>query len=388
MKKTIISLVMVAVLLVSIFPAAPVFAARSTEATTAYLKLLRDKVDTYGYAPTSYNFDYEGKDVLYADFADFTGDGQDELFIAYYISTTTIQVEIWTWDGSNVKMIFDKVGYGTNKWKEYAYVSTGMSSMQYIALTKDSTGKAYIELHDYYNGTSKTYYSHIANGWWVCTVGAVETTPLWVYYGDYDFKIDTADSIEQVKKLLSGNASVFYSDVAENAWYNRSVMLATENGLMSGAGNGSFNPNGTLTIAEAITMACRLHNKYNGDNASFARTEPWYKEYVDYAVDNGIIKNGDFSDMNTAATRAQMAYIFANAVSQDKLPVINEISTVPDVSAGDRYAKEILALYKAGILTGDSNHNFQPNNSISRAEAAAIIVRIVLPEERQKFQIN
>lgn len=50
------------------------------------------------------------------------------------------------------------------------------------------------------------------------------------------------------------------------------------------------------------------------------------------------------------------------------------------------YADEILALYRAGILTGDERTRaFRPSDTITRAEAAAIISRVALPTTRIKI---
>ncbi|MBP5246098.1 MAG: S-layer homology domain-containing protein, partial [Clostridia bacterium] len=48
-----------------------------------------------------------------------------------------------------------------------------------------------------------------------------------------------------------------FSDVNENAWYAETVKNTFELGLMNGTGNGLFEPEGNVTVAEAITMASR-----------------------------------------------------------------------------------------------------------------------------------
>ena len=47
-----------------------------------------------------------------------------------------------------------------------------------------------------------------------------------------------------------------------------------------------------------------------------------------------------------------------------------------DVPAGADYCAAVDALYDAGVITGDSNGRFNPQNQVSRAEAAAIICRM------------
>ena len=54
-----------------------------------------------------------------------------------------------------------------------------------------------------------------------------------------------------------------FADVADTAWYAENVKTAYELGFMNGKAEGQFDPNGTVTVAEAITMASRVHAIYN-----------------------------------------------------------------------------------------------------------------------------
>lgn len=186
-----------------------------------------------------------------------------------------------------------------------------------------------------------------------------------------------------------------FRDIDENDWYGanagRVVAKAYELGLVNGVGDGKrFNPNGLVTIAEALTMASRLHNLYYGGDGKFTQLSPWYTGYSFYSVATGIIEWGEFTeaDMNRPATRAEMAHIFARTMPEELLK-INNINKLPDVAPGDRYAGDIYALYRAGVLTGsDKRGTFYPNTTITRAAAAAIIARIADPETRVLLNLS
>ncbi len=176
-----------------------------------------------------------------------------------------------------------------------------------------------------------------------------------------------------------------FSDVDESEWYGvegqKVVAAAFEYGLVCGKGNKQFDPDGALSLAEAIKLACVVHNIYNGGDGSFEQGTPWYKEYIEYAVENGIVKQDDFNgNYGRPATRAEAAYIFSGAVSRKGLPQINDIKP-SDVSSDTPYADNIILLYNAGILCGDGN-GFAPGSSLSRAEACALVSRLILPTER------
>ncbi len=103
-------------------------------------------------------------------------------------------------------------------------------------------------------------------------------------------------------------------------------------------------------------------------------------------VKNRIVSSDEYSSLDAYATRAQIAHIFAKATSD--FAVVNDIDYdyIPDVSERSEYADEILALYRAGILTGDERTRaFRPSDTITRAEAAAIISRVALPTTRIKI---
>ena len=194
-----------------------------------------------------------------------------------------------------------------------------------------------------------------------------------------------------------------FSDVDENQWYgaNSSAVIkaAYELQIMSGKGGGIFDPDGDITRAEAIKMAAVVHEIYNGgDESAFKTSTPWYREYVTYAVSRGLIDMDPFDvdpgEYDTPATRAEMAYIFARAVPDDELSQINVINQLPDIWLNDAppmrsYSAEVYKLYRAGVLSGnDSRGTFNPYSNVTRAEAAAIICRIVLPQERVALDLS
>lgn len=183
-----------------------------------------------------------------------------------------------------------------------------------------------------------------------------------------------------------------FIDVNENDWYGAYkqgvIARAYGLGIISGKDGGRFDPTGNLRISEAIKMAAVVHNIYNGGTGVFDQSygNAWYDVYVKYAIENGIIFSGEFSDLNAYCTRAQMAYIFAGSLPAYELQPINDIDYIPDVGYGHEYFYEILRLYQAGVLTGnDASLSFNPEGYAQRSHAAAIIARVVLPELRQEL---
>ncbi len=170
-----------------------------------------------------------------------------------------------------------------------------------------------------------------------------------------------------------------FSDVTEDKWYYDTVSIVCDANLMRGTSDTTFNPEGSMTVAEAITMGARLYNSIRGGtDVTFTASASgnWFDVYVSFAIKNGIIKADDFSDYTRTATRAEMAYIFYHSVTPAYLSAINSWNSLPDVTIYDKYGSEIYSLYNAGILTGnDSYGTFGPSSEITRAQAAAILGR-------------
>ena len=170
-----------------------------------------------------------------------------------------------------------------------------------------------------------------------------------------------------------------FTDI-DGAWYTENVKAVYEYGLMIGTGEGSFSPGKTMTVAEALVLACRLHNTYYGLAATAASdASVWYQPYVEDAIEKGIITEGQFEDYTKEATRAEIAEILAACVPQEALAPINTVNAIPDVAADAPYAESVLTLYRAGIVIGGSGNTFTPDRTITRAEIAAMVTRMADP---------
>lgn len=203
---------------------------------------------------------------------------------------------------------------------------------------------------------------------------------------------------EQTATQASGTMANFqavdtytgFQDVATSDWFYGAVKTCYELDLMKGNSTTTFNPKGNVTVAQVVTMASRVHKIYQegkGDFESVGST--WYQVYVDYALEQGIIKSGDFSDYTRAATRAEMAYVFAGALPVGEYNSINTITELPDVDGSTKYSTAIFSLYNAGIVAGSDKYGtFNPNSNISRAEAAAIINRVAVKSERKTLTLE
>ena len=179
-------------------------------------------------------------------------------------------------------------------------------------------------------------------------------------------------------------------------WYGSSkqgvIKTACELNILNGMSPTKFDPEGTLRLNEAVKIACVIHALYTGqaDPLQPGTGKHWADPYLAYAEANGILQKDEFTNYDRPATRSEMAHIFAKSLPEDGLKKINTILSINDVERDDLspvpYAADIFKLYRAGVLAGEpKTHDFRPDSTITRAETAAIVARLALPETREKF---
>ena len=178
-----------------------------------------------------------------------------------------------------------------------------------------------------------------------------------------------------------------FTDVPATEWYASEIANAYELGFVNGKSDTLFDPDGGMTIAEAVTLATRTNNAYGSADYDFTPADgaEWYTPYVEYAVTKGIIKADTYADYNAAVTRGQMADIFAATLPGSEYAAVNSVGKIPDVAQNSPYYPAVYKLYNAGIVMGnDAYGTFAPDDGIKRCEAAAIINRVANKENRVK----
>ena len=181
-----------------------------------------------------------------------------------------------------------------------------------------------------------------------------------------------------------------YTDVPATSWCAENVKTAYEYGIMQGTTDALFGAEGNLTIAQTIAMASRIHSIYYADDYSFEASEPWYRTYIDYAVNHSIISEG-YINYSAAVSRAGFALILNGALPDEALQSISSIQegSIPDVTVGSNYYNAVYRLYRAGVLTGnDATGTFTPFSKITRGAAAAIVSRMANTSFRKSITLK
>ena len=193
------------------------------------------------------------------------------------------------------------------------------------------------------------------------------------------------------------NRECLFPDVAPDAWYFDAVRYVSENGIFLGESNGSFNPDGIMTRAMLVTALWRSDGRKKATPASFSDVAPdiWYAQAVAWASQNNIILgigNNRFQP-DAPVTREQAVtilyrYAAENTSQGDSGSYLTAFS---DSRALSRWAREqMLWAVQRGIITGISGTKgmlLKPKSSLSRAQLAAILMRLLKPYEIQTQEL-
>lgn len=190
--------------------------------------------------------------------------------------------------------------------------------------------------------------------------------------------------LDESRRFLGAlGESISFVDVKADDWFYKNVQSTTAHGLINGIGDSKFNPQGTLTIAEAIKLVASANAYYNNDldSLSVSTSGHWVSNYLTYAQQKGIVTTS-YSDLDSAITRGQMAELFARALPASEYAQINDFNNAKERNVSDA----VKTLYTSGIMIGDDTGSFRVNDTITRAETAAIINRVIIPDARVKVE--
>lgn len=186
---------------------------------------------------------------------------------------------------------------------------------------------------------------------------------------------------------LTGTAVLSrYADVPPEEWYGAAIDYADVRALMNGTGDGLFSPSSTLTRAMFVTILGRMagvqEREYPGASFSDVEVGSWYAPYVEWGAKNGIVNGmgeGVFAP-DSPVTREQMAALitrYADAESYDLPAGVSAVAAFRDAGSISGWAfGSVERMRQTGLLNGDAEGNFHPQNGATRAEAATVFMRL------------
>jgi hypothetical protein len=186
-----------------------------------------------------------------------------------------------------------------------------------------------------------------------------------------------------------------FTDVPNNHWGHEQIYEAQYRGLMQGVGGGRFVPDGTLRRAEVMQI---LYNAYYyrllpmpgawSPHIFDVHQDDWYADAVSWGSmvlnlfpenrgEMGIL--GVFFYPDELATRAWMMDLLYQIATRINffapLPIVPPAISFSDLGSHPEETLAIISLQRAGVINGFSDGTFRPGDSLTRAQAAAVMVR-------------
>jgi hypothetical protein len=222
-------------------------------------------------------------------------------------------------------------------------------------------------------------------------VGAWTAGPTWNPGGVTDFAVSGgrvyATMVMWGMVVLGLEPS--FSDVPIDHWASDAVERATEAGVVTGYGDGSYHPSEVVTRAQMAVYVVRA--LAGGDanvpadpaTASFPDVSSgyWAYRYIEYAARENVVggyRDGTYQP-ESAVDRGQMAAYIARALVAPRgdvgLPAPTPPATFADVGVGFWAYRQIEYCASQGVVTGYWDGTYRPDNPVTRDQMAVYVTR-------------
>lgn len=187
--------------------------------------------------------------------------------------------------------------------------------------------------------------------------------------------ISTADMTKQPALFL---------DLGDAEWAKDAIKDLAEKEIVSGKDAEHFAPNDNITREETAKIIAGIFKLSGSGSVPFSdvKSDDWFYPYIS-AVYNNRIVNGISENMfgsGLSVTRQDMCTMIYNAISVSGTELDKKFAqkTFEDNDMISPYAAEAVAvLQTAGIINGDENNEFKPQDGTTRAEAAVMLKRLL-----------
>lgn len=179
-----------------------------------------------------------------------------------------------------------------------------------------------------------------------------------------------------------------FPDVPEKSWYASDLNYITSDArrILEGSSDGNFYPKDTLSVEQFLKCVVVAADQRPSTVGGY-----WAQPFIDKALQLGIITSNQFKVYRAGITRGEMAVIIRAAfeiMTDEKVPVVDISSVSKRIGdytlISNNQQEPVCFAYSLGILTGMPDGKFHPEGMLSRAEAVAVIRRVIDPMARIK----
>ncbi len=161
-------------------------------------------------------------------------------------------------------------------------------------------------------------------------------------------------------------SALSFSDLADNHWAYQNIMSLVDEGTINGYEDGTFKPSKTVTRAEFAKMIGKWNQKYSGTYSDISESHWAY----DYIMWSGLEATGSMIYPDAEIKRGEVINLIwkrNGSPKHDAAPsAITKQGTNPDAASW---------AYTIGLMKGDDGLNLRLDSSLTRAEAATLIIR-------------
>lgn len=187
---------------------------------------------------------------------------------------------------------------------------------------------------------------------------------------------------EEATLFVSPCEGVVFRDVPAREWYYTWVMSAYELQLMRGHGDGTFGPENPMTRAEMVQALVNLSGAdvsgYSGSSFTDVSPEEWYAPAVAWAVEQGLVNgNGDgtFSP-EEPISRQHACSVFARYLRKLGFTAGSADPFVDDGLMEETSRGDVYYCAALGLVNGVGDGYFDPQGITTRGQAAKLLVGI------------
>jgi len=171
-----------------------------------------------------------------------------------------------------------------------------------------------------------------------------------------------------------------FKDIDAN-WAKKYITSLAAKGIVSGKATSTFDPNGTITRAEFVTMLINHMKLDDKAVVNFSDAKGWFTDYLSIAKANGLYYGNDgnsFRPMD-AITREEMAMMIQQAYTLKTGHALEGKSTpFSDHSMISSDASDaVYAMKTNDIISGYPDNTFKPAHTATRAEAATMLYKLL-----------
>ena len=180
--------------------------------------------------------------------------------------------------------------------------------------------------------------------------------------------------------LVPAASAEGYTDVPADSALAGEVQKAVDYGLMNGYNANTFGYRDSMTRAQFVAVLVRMMGWKTmiPETATYHDVAPgsaWY-EVIETAAAHDVTGTDPYFRPNTPITRGEMAELLVRALGlKSAAREAEKENSLPFTDVTDRKGY-IAVAYEIGMTKGTSATTFSPNTTATRAQAAAMLVRI------------